>query len=72
MSGKPCARCKKRSTCFGFCHAFEVYLTMRNTRLIRISCSKEHCTNKKFELPCLFYNDGTCMVYRYAEWRWVE
>jgi hypothetical protein len=73
MSERPCVRCEKRSACFGFCHAFELYLTMRNTRLIRISCSKEACplTRKFIGGLCMLYCDGECLAYRYVEWRVV-
>lgn len=71
MNPNPCLHCKKRWTCFGPCHQFELYITFKNTRLIRISCAPENCKNKKWGLPCLFHNNGTCIIYQYAEWKVV-
>ena len=66
--GKPCVRCKKHWDCCFPCVAFELYLTMKSPRLIRVSCSKEHCPLKSFKKgPCLLYCDGNCLAYRYAE-----
>ena len=66
---KPCIGCKNKWNCCFPCNAFEIYLTMKSPKLIRMSCSKENCPLKNFvKGPCLLNCDGNCLVYRYVDW----